>query len=226
MKFDFLKTKVSISIIGLMLGLAVGFKIANLQFRNEQGVIKNNAIVEAADKLSPGSNMSPEQLQNQVRATIDKAKANPEDADAQFEAAAQYIEINQPQEALTFLEQGIKARPNDVRMLSGLGLVYLMLGRFDDAIKSAKQARKLEPKNLSTTIVLFHAYVESRKNLTEAEELLREVESSSGVNPQMVAKMRQDLDAARSGGANSGSGPASRSTLDHGPRDQAPGGNR
>jgi tetratricopeptide (TPR) repeat protein len=226
MKFDFLKTKVSISIIGMVLGLAVGFKASNLQFRDDQEKIKRKAIVEAAGQLSQGNNMSPEQINNQVRAIIDKAKANPEDANAQFEAAAQYIEINQPQEALTFLEQGIKARPNDIRMLSGLGLVYMMLGRFDDAIKSGKQARELDPKNLSATIVLFHAYVESRKNLSEAAELLREVESSSGVNPQMVARMRQDLNAARSGGANSGSGPASSSTLDHGPRDQAPGGNR
>jgi Flp pilus assembly protein TadD len=235
MKFDLLKTKASVSIIGLILGLAIGFKIANLQLRNEQGAIRRNAVVQAAGQFSQSTNssnnpnLSPEQREqiiSQVRAIIEKAKANPQDADAQFDAAAQYIEINQPQEALTFLEQAIKARPDDARTLSAFGVTYLMLGRFDDAIKSAKQARQIEPKNPSATLLLFYAYLESRKNLTEAEQLLREVESSSGVDPQRIATMRQDLNTARSSSARSESAPASSSTLDHGPRDQRPGGNR
>jgi tetratricopeptide (TPR) repeat protein len=228
MKFDFLKTKVSISIIGLIMGLAVGFKIANLQFRNEQGVIKSKAVAEAAGQFSQGNNMSPEQLEqinNQVRAIIDKAKANPEDIDAQLDAAAQYIQISQPQDALAFLQQARKIRPNDARALVGLGVVSMMTGRVDEAIGYAKQARQMEPKNSTVAVLLFMAYLESRKNFTEAESLLRELESG-GMDPQKLAQMRKDLDAARSGGANSGSGSGSRSTLDHGPRDQAPGGNR
>jgi tetratricopeptide (TPR) repeat protein len=228
MKFDFLKTKVSVCIIGLIMGLAVGFKIANLQFRNEQGVIKRNAVVEAAGQFSQGNNMSPEQIEqinNQVRAIIDKAKANPEDIDAQLDAAAQYIQISQPQDALAFLEQARKIKPNDARSLVGLGVVNMMMGRVDDAIGYAKQAREMEPKNSTVAVLLFMTYLESRKNFTEAENLLRELESS-GMDQQKLAQMRKDLDAARSGGANSGSGPASRTTLDHGPRDQAPGGNR
>jgi predicted Zn-dependent protease len=227
MKFDFLKTKVSIGIIGLILGLAVGFKIANLQFRNEQGIIRRNAVVQAAGQFSQGNNqnLSPEEMQNQVRAIIDKAKANPEDVDAQLDAAFQYLQISQPQDALTFLEQARKVGPDDVRPLMGLGVVNMMMGRVDDAIGFAKQAREKEPKNSTVAMVLFGIYVQSRKNLTEAEKLLRELESS-GVDPQRLAQMRKDLDAARSGGANSGPEAGSRSTLDHGPRDQAPGGNR
>jgi tetratricopeptide (TPR) repeat protein len=223
MKFGFLKTKVSVCIIGVMLGLAVGFKIANLQFRNELGAIRRDAVVKAADQLSQ-SNMSPEQIQNQVRAIIDKAKANPEDVDAQLEAAFQYIQINQTQEALTFLEQARKIKPDDARPLLGLGLANMMMGRVDDAIGFAKQAREMEPKNSTAAMVLFGIYLESRKHLTDAEKLLRELESS-GIDPQRLAQMRKDLDAARSGGANSESGASSSSTLDHGPRDQRPGGN-
>jgi Flp pilus assembly protein TadD len=226
MKFDFLKTRVSVCIIGLILGLAVGFKIANLQFRNEQGAIRRNAVVQAAGQFSQGNqNMSPEQIQNQVRAVIDKANANPEDFDAQLEAAWQYVQINQPQDALTFIERARKINPNDARPLLGLGVVNMMTGRVDDAIGYAKQAREMEPRNSTVAFLLFSFYLDSGKNLTEAEKLLRELESS-GMDPQKLAQMRKDLDAARSGGANSGSGPAGRSTLDHGPRDQAPGGNR
>jgi predicted Zn-dependent protease len=226
MKFDFLKTKASVCIIGLILGLAVGFKIANLQFRNEQGAIKMNAVVQAAGEFPQGNqNMSPEQIQNQVRAIIDKAKGNPEDFEAQLDAAWQFVQINQPQEALTFLEQARKISPNDARVLAQFGVVNMMMGRADDAIGFAKRAREMEPRNPTIGILLFYAYLESRKNIAEAEKLLRELEAS-GMDPQKLAQMRKDLDEARAGGASSGSGPGSRSTLDHGPRDQAPGGNR
>jgi tetratricopeptide (TPR) repeat protein len=226
MKFDFLKKKASICIIGLILGLAVGFKGANLQFRHDQEEVKRKAVVKAAEEFPQGNqNMSPEQIQNQVRAIIDKAKANPNDVDAQLEAAFQYIQINQLQEALPFLEQARKVGPDDARPLLGLGVANMYMGRADDAIGFAKQAREKEPKNPTVATVLFGIYVETRKNLPEAEKLLRELESS-GVDPQRLAQMRKDLDAARSGGANSGPGAGSRSTLDHGPRDQAPGGNR
>jgi predicted Zn-dependent protease len=227
MKFKFLKTKVSVCIIGLILGLAVGFKIANLQFRNEQGIIKMNAVVQAAGQFSQGNNqnLSPEEVNNQVRAIIDKAKANPEDVDAQLDAAWQYVQINQPQEALTFLEQARKINPNSAPVMAQFGVVNMMMGRIDDAIGFAKRAREMEPKNSTIGVLLFYAYLESRKNFAEAEKLLREIEAS-GMDPQKLAQMRKDLDAASSSGANSGSGPAARSTLDHGPRDQAPGGNR
>jgi tetratricopeptide (TPR) repeat protein len=223
MTFDFLRTKVALCSIGLVLGLAIGFKIANLQLRHEQGLIKTNAVVEAAGQFT--QRRSPEEVQNQVRAAIDKAKANPEDIDAQLEAAFQYIQISQFQDAVTFLDQARKIKPADPRPLMGLGVVNMYMGRVDEAIKLAKQARELEPKNPTVAMLLFSFYLEDRKNLPEAEKLLRELESI-GLEPQRLAELRRNLDTARSGSANSGSGPASRSTLDHGPRDQAPGGNR
>jgi tetratricopeptide (TPR) repeat protein len=228
MKFDFLKTKVSVCIIGLIIGSAVGFKIANLQLRHEQGESRKKAVVEAAGRFSDPSNnqnMSPEQINNQVRAIIDKAKANPEDVEAQMEAAFQYIQIEQYQAAITILDQARKIAPRDVRPLLGLGVANMYMGRVDEAIGLGKQARQMEPKNPTVAMVLLSFYVESRKNLPEAEKLLGELESS-GMDSQRLAELRGKLDAARSGGSNSGSGTGSRSTLDHGPRDQAPGGNR
>jgi tetratricopeptide (TPR) repeat protein len=233
MKFGFLNTKVSIVVIGLIVGSTVGFKIANIQFRSEQGVVKRNAVAAAAGQFSqstnPGNtpNLTPEQreqINNQVRETIEKAKANPQDLDAQLDAAAQYIQINQPQEAIPFLEQARKANPGDARALVGFGVVKMMMGLFDEGVKYAKQARELEPNNSQVAMLLFMAYLET-KNITEAEKLLRELEAS-GLDPQRLAQMRKDLDSARSGGSSGSPNTGSRSTLDHGPQDQQPGGKR
>jgi len=240
MKFDLLRTKVTVILIGLILGLVVGFKAANIQLRHEQGLINKKAVAEAAGQFTqstnPGKspNLTPEQrqqLNNQLRVAVDKAKANPQDYDAQLDAAAQYINVNQPAEAFPYLEQARKTKPEDARALAGLGVANMMMGRVDEAIKVARQARELEPKNSTVAVLLFMTYLESGKNFTEAEKLLQELESS-GMDPQRLAQMRSDLQAARSGsngagnGANSGSGGASGSTIDHGPRDQKPGGNR
>jgi tetratricopeptide (TPR) repeat protein len=237
MKFDFLKTKVSIFIIGSIVGLTIGFKVANIQLRNEQGLIKRNAVVEAAGQLSQSTNtgngpsLTPEQRQqinNQVSAAVDKAKANPEDFEAQLDAAAQFIQtINRPLDAFPYLEQARKLKPNDPRPLAGLGVANMMLGRVDEAIKVAKQAREMDPKNPTVAMLLFMVYLETGSNFSEAEQLLRELEAN-GMDPQRVAQMRRELDNARSGAGagGGGAGTGSSSTLDHGPRKERPGGNR
>jgi predicted Zn-dependent protease len=232
MKFDFLKTKVSIFVIGSIVGLTVGFKVANIQLRNEQGLIKRNAVVEAAGQFSTNSSNSPtltpeqrQQINNQVNAAVEKAKANPEDFEAQLDAAAQFIQtVNRPTDAFPFLEQARKLKPNDPRPLAGLGVVNMMLGRVDEAVKVAKQAREMDPKNPTVAMLLFMVYLETGSNLSEAEQLLRELEAN-GMDPQRVAQMRKELQNARSGGGGRpGANTGSSSTLDHGTPSEKPGG--
>src|SRR5262245_21923947 len=101
-KYAFLRSNASMVIIGSMLGLAGGFKVANLQYHREQSVMLNRNIAEATKgKGMPGS-------QAEVSAVLEKARANPNDADAQIEAAFQFIQIERYQEALPFLERAIK----------------------------------------------------------------------------------------------------------------------
>lgn len=234
MKFDLLKNKAAIFVIGSILGLTIGFKIANIQLRNEQGLIKRNAVVEAAGQISQSTNTGNDprltkeqrdQINNQVRAASEKAKANPEDFDAQLDAATQYIQINQPQDAFPFLEQARKTRPNDSRALAAFAFAKMYMGQFDEGIKVAKQARDQDPKNPMLGMILFMGYVETRTNLGEADQLLRELEAG-GIDPQRLAQMRKDLEAARAGGAGNETAPASGSTIDHGTRTQKPGGSR
>src|SRR2546428_10720528 len=103
-KYAFLRSNAALIIIGLLLGLAGEFKIATSQYRGERGEALKRDIARATSGMS-GS-------QAEVAAIIEKAKANPNDADAQLEAAAQFLQINRAQEALPFLEQARKVDPN------------------------------------------------------------------------------------------------------------------
>ena len=220
MKYAFLRTNLALAVIGLVLGLAGGFKLANWQYRHRAGQSLQNSVAQAAGRLSNGEggkSMTPEQREqmfNEIKAIIDKAKANPNDVEAQLEAADQFIQVSQPDEALEFLEQAQKANPNDARIMHGFALFYSMKNQFEDAAKSAKRSLELNPANTRVQMLLFTIYLESKTHLDEAEKIIASLESRGELDPQMVSQARQDLSKAKSG-----VGAGTRSTLDHGAKD-------
>jgi tetratricopeptide (TPR) repeat protein len=216
-KYAFLRSNASLVIVGAALGLAGGFKIANLQYHREQSVALNRNIAQATQGRQGA--------QAETSAILEKARANPNDADAQIEAAFQFIQIERFQEALPFLERASKADPNDRRASAGLGLSYFMIGQFEQAIDALKRARAQGVDNPSVTSLLIGAYVKTGKNLDEAEKLYKELESLK-VDPVSLSQIRADLDAARKGKTvNRGAAPTEESggtikpntTLSHGP---------
>lgn len=222
MKYAFLRTNLSLAIVGIVLGLVCGFKLANWQFRRQQGVSLQASVAQATSKTSQegsdGQNLTPEQREqmvNQAKVIIDKAKSNPNDVEAQLEAADQFIQINRPDEALQFLEVAQKANPDDARTLHGYGIVYSMKGQFPEAIKAAKRSLELNPGNPRVEMLLAVTYIQAKTNLDEADGLLRSVEASGAISPDILASARQDLSAARGGGV----GADAKTMLGHGPEE-------
>ncbi|MBL8167228.1 MAG: tetratricopeptide repeat protein [Acidobacteria bacterium] len=214
-KYSFFRTNVSLAIIGLTLGLLGGFKLANSQYRRAQDQALQQSVAQAAS----GANGSPadrEKALGEMKALIEKAKASPNDPEVQLDVAAQLIQIGQPQEALEFLEAANKAKPNDSRTLAGFGVAYSMLGRFDDAIKVTKQSTELDPKNPRVKLLLLGAYIQANKNLDEATRLMQELETS-GIDPQVLASARADLQAAVAGQKSAPASGGTKTVLQHGP---------
>jgi tetratricopeptide (TPR) repeat protein len=239
MKYAFLKSKVSVVIIGLLLGLVVGFKIANSQYRREQGLSLNKAVAQAAGRMSDSQSVNSsnsqsltaeqrEQIINQVKRIIDKAKGNPQDVEAQLDAADQFIQIGRPDEAIQFLEQANKVKPDDPRTSAGLGMAHFMMGKYDEAINWSKRSLAQTPKNPGATFLLIASYIRSNQNLDEAERLIKQLESD-GMDPEMINKAREELNEARGGAAGgAGANTGSKSMIDHGPENskKGPGANK
>jgi tetratricopeptide (TPR) repeat protein len=206
-----------------MLGLAGGFKVANLQYHREQSVAKNREIANATRGM-PGLQQG---SQAEVSAILEKAKANPNDFDAQFDAADQFFTIGRPQDALNFLEQAKKVNPNDWRVSAGFGVAYLMMDDYDRAIEFLKRAREQKADNPGVTLALVDLYIKTRRNLDEAEILLKELESQGAVDTVKLGQFRAELDAARK---NKVEAPAEKNgetmkpqtTLSHGPEQERP----
>jgi Flp pilus assembly protein TadD len=215
-KYAFLRSNVSLILIGLILGLVVGFKAANGQYRRQQSESLNRAVAKVA------SGMNNNDVQGQVSAIIEKAKANPNDVEAQVEAAIQFIQIERPQEALPFLEQARKVRPNDPQVSAGFGIAHFIMREFDQSIEWLVRAREQGADDPVVTSFLIGSYIQTGKKLDEAGRLLEELEKK-GVDPSKVARIREDLNAARlsasgsSGPGRPGATPAAKTTLSHGP---------
>jgi tetratricopeptide (TPR) repeat protein len=218
-KYAFLRSNAALIIIGLLLGLVSGFKIANSQYRSEQGESLKRDIARATNGRS--------NPQAEISAIIEKAKANPNDVEAQLEAASQFLQINRVQEALPFLEQARKADPNDRRVTPFFGAAYYMIGQYDQAIDSLKRSRDQGVNSPFVTRFLIDSYIKTRKNLDEAQRLLKELETQ-GADPTELAQLRANLDAARTGGPVNQGAPSSekngepqkpRTVLSHGPEE-------
>jgi tetratricopeptide (TPR) repeat protein len=215
-KYAFFRSNAALIIIGLLLGLVSGFKIANSQYRSQQGESLKRDIAQATKRMS--------NPQGEISAIIEKAKANPNDAKAQIDAASQFIQIERPQEAIPFLEQARKIKPDDSHVSAGFGVVHFMMGEYDQAIDWLKRSRDQGADDPTVTAFLIGSYIRAGKNLDEADRLIKELEAR-GVGADSIAQIRQELNAARTGrtvnrGASqsekNGEAQKPRTTLSHG----------
>ncbi len=224
-KYAFLRSNGTLVIVCTLLGLIGGFKIANSQYRAQQSAsLKRDIDKATSDKAG---------MQAEVSAIIERAKANPNDAEAQLEAAAQFLQIQRPREAMPYLEQARKADPNDRRGAAGLGVAHFMLGEFDQAIEFLKRSREQGADSPFVTKFLISSYIQIKKNLDEADRLLKDLEAK-GEDPAEIKQLRADLETARTGGsANSGAAQSDpskdagatskpKTVLSHGPEEPRP----
>jgi len=210
-KYAFLRSNATLIIIGLLLGLVSGFKIANSQYRSQQGESLKRDIAKATNRMSDP--------QAEISAIIEKAKANPNDAKAQIDAASQFIQIERPQEAIPFLEQARKTKPDDSHVSAGFGVVHFMMEQYDQAIDWLKRSRDQGADDPTVTALLIGSYIRTGKNLDEADRLVKELEAR-GVEADSLARIREELNAARSGKTgNPTATPQPRTALSHGPEE-------
>ena len=203
------KRNLTFAVIGLAIGLFSGFKFANTNYRGELKANRDRATAEA---VSAGAQSGPGM--NQVQAAIEKARANPQDYDAQMRAAEHFIEIRRSDGALEYLNRALTIRPNDAATFAALGEVYYLQRNFDESIKYTRQALKAQPGLPIATFYLMASLVETRQNLDEAGRLLNELERLRPGDPGL-AQVRQVLESDGAGKSQV----KGKTVLEHGPEE-------
>jgi tetratricopeptide (TPR) repeat protein len=138
------------AIIGILLGFIVGFMSASV-------MSQKNAAVPATATAGSGSlpadhppvgaqsaGADPQAMREQVTASIEKAKNEPKNFDAQLKAAELYYQIQRYDQAIEFLLKANQLNPTDYRTVAILGMVNLDAGHYDTAEKWYLAAMKMK----------------------------------------------------------------------------------
>jgi tetratricopeptide (TPR) repeat protein len=163
------KENILFGVVGLLLGLIVGFMFANSV--NQRGStpvaaeMKQNSNMPAGhpDVGSTGSTTAPGgpqgAMQPEVQAAIAKAKDAPNDFDAQVKAAETYYQIDRFDDAITLLKRANQLKPDDREVVVQIGNANFDANHFEEAEKWYTQALAKKPDDVDVRTDLGLTFV-------------------------------------------------------------------
>ncbi len=180
------KNNLLFGIIGLLLGLIIGFIGANSLNRQE-------IVSENSDANLPTANASQVENvlvkdQNQkggmmpaVAETLDKAENEPDNFDAQIKAGDMYLKIQNFAKANEFFEKAHKIKPGDYDTIVKIGNTYFDAKQFEAAEKWYQKALEIKSADVAVRTDLGVTFVE-RAN-PDLDRAIREFETSLQTEP-------------------------------------------
>jgi len=116
-------------IIGVLLGFIIGFLFAsNVNQPNSATVLPSAQM--PADHPPGASGQNPGGMQAEVTASLEKARNEPENFEAQVNAAQLYYQIQRFDQAIEFLLKANQLKPDDYQTIAALGVVNLDAGHY------------------------------------------------------------------------------------------------
>ena len=184
------------AIIGLLLGFIVGFMFAS-------SMAQKNAMQPAAAGALPADHPpvgaqqgqqnapNPQAMQAQVQATIEKARSEPQNFDAQLQAADLYYQIQRYDQALEYLLKANTLKPTDYKTVVLLGMVNLDAQHYDQAEKWYRAALKMKTDDVMVLAGLAATTLQKgdAKAAEDAIAQLEKVDPTSEDLPQFRDKL-------------------------------------
>ena len=146
--YSFIMTRENVlfSIIGLLAGLIIGFLATNSINQRGGGSTPRQQTSRTTTTTSQGSEMppdhptvpsnavaDPQQMQTAVTEAIEKARNEPNNFEAQMQAAELYYQIHRFNEAIEFLLRANQLRPDSYEAVVALGNTYFDAEKYKEA---------------------------------------------------------------------------------------------
>jgi tetratricopeptide (TPR) repeat protein len=169
------KNSIIFGIIGLIVGLTVGFAGANYLNKNSPGSAPTaqNQISPENINLGGNQNAPPGQggMLPDVQKFLDQAKNEPDNYEAQIKAGELYRQIKRIDKALDFFQRAQKLKPDNFEANASLGNAYFDSRQFEDAEKYYIKALEINPKDFVILTDLGATFIErSSPNFERALE--------------------------------------------------------
>ena len=168
------------AIIGILLGFIVGFMLASSMSQKSAMQVAGTSQTMPADHppLSGQNAPDPQAVREQVSASLEKARTEPNNFDAQVKAAELYYQIQQYDKAIEYLIKANQLKPTDYRTVTLLGVVNLDAGHYDTAEKWYRVATKMKSDDVMVLSGLAYSTLQ-RGDAKAAEDAIAQLEKAS-----------------------------------------------
>jgi len=184
------------AIIGILLGFIVGFMFASSMSQKQAAPLSAASQGLPADHPPIGgaggqNAQDPQAMRAEVAASLEKARNEPTNFDAQVQAAELYYQIQRYDQAIEFLLKANQVKPTDYRTVVLLGMVNLDAGHFETAEKWYRAAMKMKSDDVMVLSGLAAATLEKgdAKAAEDAIAQLEKVDPTSQDLPQFKTKL-------------------------------------
>ena len=182
------------AIIGILLGFIVGFMFASSMAQKtamQQTASSSQALPPDHPPVGGQNAPDPQKMREEVAASLEKARNEPKNFDAQIKAAALYYQIQRYDQAIEFLLKANQIQPTDYQTVATLGMVNLDAGHYDQAEKWYRAAMKMKSDDTSVLAGLAAVTLEKgdAKAAEDAIAQLEKVDPNSQDLPQFKDKL-------------------------------------
>ena len=168
------------AIIGILLGFIVGFMLASSMSQKSAMQVAGTSQTMPADHppLSGQNAPDPQAVREQVSASLEKARTEPNNFDAQVKAAELYYQIQQYDKAIEYLIKANQLKPTDYRTVTMLGVFNLDAGHYDTAERWYRVAMKMKSDDVMVLSGLAYSTLQ-RGDAKAAEDAIAQLEKVS-----------------------------------------------
>ena len=182
------------AIIGLLLGFIVGFMFASSMSQktaSQQAAAGSQSLPADHPPVGAQNAPNPQGMQAEVQASLEKARNEPKNFDAQMKAADLYYQIQRFDQAIEYLLKANQLQPTDYRTVVLLGMVNLDAGHYDTAEKWDRAALKMKSDDVVVLSGLAASTLQrgDAKAAEDAIAKLEKVDPNSEDLPQFRTKL-------------------------------------
>ena len=170
-----------------MIGLVLGFI---LSFFITQSLNRSVAVTGAQPSASGGRGAQPsgpsqQAMMASVRETIEKAKNNPNDFEAQVNAARQYVQINEADKAIDYLKRAFEinaAEAGNLGIPPFIGQYYFQEKNYIESEKWFREALESEKDKGPVYVEIGSTYI--LRNPPDPDKAITNLQAALELNPK------------------------------------------
>jgi tetratricopeptide (TPR) repeat protein len=170
-------------ILGLALGIAVSFYLT----RDYNAKNATSASTKTGGMAGQNGSSVNEQkaMMGDVAQTIEKAKNNPQDYDAQVAAARVFFRINRFAETVEYLERAYAIKPADIAKEGALvfiGQYYFDQKKYNEAEEWLHKATEADPTDADAHVMLAKSYMQRQP--PQVDKALQDLQKAVKISPK------------------------------------------